>query len=190
MYESLRRGGKPYKKGGPKTYRGKIKDRVEISSRPEIINKRLRLGDWEVDSVIGKMNQSSIVTIVERFSRYTAIIKVNSKEAHVVSKAIITKMTQNNLPCYSMTGDNGSEFSDHKIISERLGINFYFTRPYSSWEKGTNENTNGLIRQYFPKGTDFSKISHDVLRKVEKALNDRPRKCLEYKTPKEVIGIN
>ncbi len=189
LYENLRRAGKPYKLGGPKVYRGKIKDRVEISSRPDIINKRLRIGDWEVDSVIGKMNQSSIVTIVERLSRYTAIIKVSSKEADVVAKAIIDRMSQESLPIYSITGDNGTEFSNHKPIAQGLGVDFYFTHPYSSWEKGTNENTNGLIRQYFPKGTDFSNISESLLKDVEQALNDRQRKNLKYKTPSEIIGI-
>ena len=188
LYEHLRRAGKPYKLGGPKVYRGKIKGRVEISSRPDIINNRLRLGDWEVDSVIGKMNQSSIVTIVERLSRYTAIIKVSSKEADVVSQAIIERMSQESLPVYSITGDNGTEFTNHKTIAETLGVDFYFTHPYSSWEKGTNENTNGLIRQYFPKGTDFSSISESLLNEVELALNARPRKCLKYKTPSEIIG--
>jgi len=162
LYQHLRRAGKPYKYGGKKAYRGKIKDRVDISLRPEIIDKRLRIGDWEVDSVIGKLNQSSIVTIVERVSRYTAIIKVNSKESDTVCKAIINRMSNDVLPVYSMTGDNGTEFSEHKKIAEALGIDFYFTHPYSSWEKGSNENMNGLIRQYFPKGTDFAMITESM----------------------------
>ena len=189
LYKHLRRGGKRYKNGGKKQYRGKIKDRIDISVRPDIINRRQRLGDWEVDSVIGKMNQSSIVTIVERVSRYTAIIKVNSKEAEQVSESIVARMSTDKLPVYSMTGDNGTEFSQHKKISEALGIDFYFTHPYSSWEKGTNENTNGLIRQYFPKGTDFTMITESMLADVEAALNARPRKCLNYKTPNQVLGV-
>lgn len=188
LYKNLRRAGKPYKIGGKKVYRGKIKNRTDITARPDIINKRLRLGDWEVDSVVGKMNQSSIVTIVERLSRYTAIIKVSSKEAETVAQAIIDKMKTTTIPLYSMTGDNGTEFSDHQKIAEKLGIDFYFTHPYSSWEKGTNENTNGLIRQYFPKGTDFANITESALNEVEAALNNRPRKCLNYKTPKEIIA--
>ena len=189
LYKHLRRAGKPYKNGGKKQYRGKIKDRVDISARPDIINKRQRLGDWEVDSVIGQMNQSSIVTIVERVSRYTAIIKVNSKEAEQVCESIIQRMAASSFPLYSMTGDNGTEFSQHKKIAEALGIDFYFTHPYSSWEKGTNENTNGLIRQYFPKGTNFSMITASMLADVEAALNTRPRKCLNYKTPNEILGV-
>jgi transposase, IS30 family len=188
LYQHLRRAGKPYRNGGRKVYRGKIKDRVDISARPDAINKRLRLGDWEVDSIIGKLNQSSIVTIVERVSRYTSIIKVKSKEADEVCSAIIKKMKNNNLPLYSMTGDNGTEFSEHKKIASALDVDFYFTHPYSSWEKGTNENTNGLIRQYFPKGTDFASITESMLEEVETALNNRPRKTLNYKTPAQVIA--
>ena len=168
--------------------RGKIKDRVDISARPDAINKRLRLGDWEVDSVIGKLNQSSIVTIVERLSRYTSIIKVKSKEADVVCSAIIKRMKNNKLPLYSMTGDNGTEFTEHKKIANALDVDFYFTHPYSSWEKGTNESTNGLIRQYFPKGTDFASITESMLAEVETALNNRPRKILHYKTPAQIIA--
>ena len=188
LYKNLRRGGKPYKNGGRKVYRGKIKDRVDISARPDTINKRLRLGDWEVDSVVGKLNKSSIVTIVERLSRYTSIIKVKSKEADEVCSAIIKRMKNNKLPLYSMTGDNGTEFSEHKKFANALDIDFYFTHPYSSWEKGTNESTNGLIRQYFPKGTDFGTISESMLAEVEAALNARPRKTLNYKTPAEIIA--
>ena len=187
LYENLRRSGRPYRTGKFRPYRGKIKDRIGIEARPEIVNKRLRIGDWEVDSVIGKLNKSSIVTIVERVSRYTAILKVNSKEAQIVSQAIISRVKNMNLPIHTMTGDNGTEFSEHKKISEGLGIDFYFTHPYSSWEKGTNENTNGLIRQYFPKGTDFNTISDEAIMAVENDLNNRPRKCLNYKKPVEIL---
>ena len=98
-------------------------------------------------------------------------------------------LSTSGLPVYSITGDNGTEFTDHKKIADALGIEFYFTHPYSSWEKGTNENTNGLIRQYFPKGTDFGMISESMLKEVEDALNNRPRKTLNYKTPKQIMGV-
>ena len=188
LYTELRRGGRPYK--NRREYRGFIKDRKSIELRPEIVNKRLRIGDWEVDSVIGKLNKSSIVTLVERVSRYTTIMKVSSKEAEVVAKAIIKRTKESNLPVHTITGDNGTEFTNHKTISEELGIDFYFTHPYSSWEKGTNENTNGLIRQYFPKGTDFNLVSDDTIEKVEKALNSRPRKCLDFKKPEEILQVD
>jgi len=187
LYLSLRRAGKSYRHGRFKEYRGKIKGRVDITQRPDIVNKRLRIGDWEVDSVIGCMNQSSIVMLVERVSRYTTIIKVHSKEAVEVAEAIVNRCKTNNLPVETITGDNGLEFAEHIHIAHELGIDFYFTHPYCSWEKGTNENTNGLIRQYFPKKTDFNLISQEMLDKVEKELNNRPRSCLKFNSPSEIL---
>ena len=185
LYTQLRRGGRSYKKN--RQYRGSIKGRISIDSRPEIVENRLRIGDWEVDSVIGKLNKSSLVTLVERVSRYTAILKVNSKESEVVANAIIQRAKELNMPIHTITGDNGTEFADHIKISEELGIDFYFTHPYSSWEKGTNENTNGLIRQYFPKGTDFRDVSDSAIKAVENELNNRPRKCLKYRKPVDIL---
>jgi len=135
LYLSLRRCGKPYKRGRFKEYRGKIKNRIDITQRPDIVNKRLRIGDWEVDSVIGCLHQSSIVTLVERVSRYTAIIKVNSKEAIGVAQAIVNRCKSSALPVKTITGDNGLEFAEHVQIANELGIDFYFTHPYCSWEK-------------------------------------------------------
>ncbi len=190
LYTQLRREGRPYRNGKFRPYRGKIKDRVGIEERPEIVERRIRIGDWEVDSVIGKLNKSSLVTLVERVSRYTVIIRVNSKEAEIVAKAIIKRAKSLKLPPKTITEDNGTEFADHKKIAEALGIDFYFTHPYSSWEKGTNENTNGLIRQYFPKGTDFNHITEEAILLVEHELNNRPRKCLNFKNPAEILEQN
>lgn len=190
LYAQLRRGGRLYNNSKHRPYRGKIKDRVSIEKRPEIVDKRIRIGDWEVDSVIGKLNKSSLVTLVERMSRYTVIMRVNSKESQIVAQAIITRAKELRLPLHTITGDNGTEFANHKKIANELGIDFYFTHPYSSWEKGTNENTNGLIRQYFPKGTDFNAISDDAIKLVENELNNRPRKCLNYKRPIEILKQN
>ena len=190
LYAQLRRGGRLYNNSKHRPYRGKIKDRVSIEKRPEIVDKRIRIGDWEVDSVIGKLNKSSLVTLVERMSRYTVIMRVNSKESQIVAQAIITRAKELRLPLHTITGDNGTEFANHKKIANELGIDFYFTHPYSSWEKGTNENTNGLIRQYFPKGTDFNAISDDAIKLVENELNNRPRKCLNYKRPIEILRHN
>lgn len=190
LYEHLRRAGRPYRNGKFRPYRGSIKDRISIEDRPEIVDERLRIGDWEVDSVIGKLNKSSLVTLVERVSRYTIILKVNSKEAQVVAKAIIERAKEMKLIMHSITGDNGTEFAEHRHIAQELDIDFFFTHPYSSWEKGTNENTNGLLRQYFPKGTDFNIISDDTINTVESQLNNRPRKCLNYKSPIEIFNIN
>ena len=188
LYAQLRREGRPYRNSKFRPYKGKIKDRISIEDRPDIVNKRIRIGDWEVDSVIGKMNKSSLVTLVERLSRYTVIIRVNIKESAIVAEAIIERAKELNLPLKTITGDNGTEFADHKKIAEQLGIDFYFTHPYSSWEKGTNKNTNGLIRQYFPKGTDFNYISDQAILVVENELNHRPRKCLNYKKPIEILA--
>ena len=190
LYENLRRKGRPYRNGKFRPYRGNIKDRISIEERPEIVDKRLRIGDWEVDSVIGKLNKSSLVTLVERVSRYTIILKVNSKEAQVVAKAIIERAKEMKLKIHTITGDNGTEFAEHHTIAQELDIDFFFTHPYSSWEKGTNENTNGLLRQYFPKGTDFNTISDDAISTVENELNNRPRKCLNYKSPIEIFNTN
>ena len=190
LYVELRRQGRPYRNGKFRPYKGKIKDRISIEERPEVVNRRIRIGDWEVDSVIGKLNNSSLVTLVERASQYTVIIRVNSKEANVVAQAIVDRAKELNLPLKTITGDNGTEFSEHKQIAEKLGIDFYFTHPYSSWEKGTNENTNGLIRQYFPKGTDFNHISDKSILIVENELNNRPRKCLNFKKPAEILAQN
>jgi IS30 family transposase len=190
LYEHLRRAGRPYRNGRFRPYRGSIKDRISIEERPEIVDKRLRIGDWEVDSVIGKLNKSSLVTLVERVSRYTIILKVNSKEAQVVAKAIVARAKEMKLTMHTITGDNGTEFAEHRHIAQELDIDFFFTHPYSSWEKGTNENTNGLLRQYFPKGTDFNTISDDTINTVESELNNRPRKCLNYKSPIEIFNIN
>ena len=148
LYEHLRRAGRPYRNGKFRPYRGSIKDRISIEERPEIVDKRLRIGDWEVDSVIGKLNKSSLVTLVERVSRYNIILKVNSKEAQVVAKAIVERAKEMKLTMHTITGDNGTEFAEHRHIAQELDIDFFFTHPYSSWEKGTNENTNGLLRQY------------------------------------------
>jgi len=187
LYTQLRRGGRLYNNSKHRPYRGKIKDRISIEKIPEIVDKRIRIGDWEVDSVIGKLNKSSLVTLVERMSRYTVIMRVNSKESQIVAQAIIMRAKELRLPLHTITGDNGTEFANHKKIANELGIDFYFTHPYSSWEKGTNENTNGLIRQYFPKGTDFNAISDDAIKLVENELNNRPRKCLNYKRPIEIL---
>ena len=190
LYAQLRRGGRLYNNSKHRPYRGKIKDRVSIEKRPEIVDKRIRIGDWEVDSVIGKLNKSSLVTLVERMSRYTVIMRVNSKESQIVAQAIITRAKELRLPLHTITGDNGTEFANHKKIANELGIDFYFTHPYSSWEKGKNENTKGLIRQYFPKGTDFNAISDDAIKLVENELNNRPRKYLNYKRPIEILRHN
>jgi IS30 family transposase len=143
------------------------------------VNQRERLGDWEVDTVVGKNQQGALVSLVERKSRYTLL--------GLVKQAMISLLLPLTDRVHSITSDNGKEFAEHVQIAEALKATFYFSHPYSAWERGTNENTNGLIRQYFPKGSDFSSVTETLSVSVTDKLNHRPRKCLDFKTPFEVF---
>lgn len=166
----------------------KIINQVSIDNRPKHIENRLEIGHWEGDLVIGKGQKSAIGTIVERKSRYTLIIKLNSRKADEIQKMFSKKLNQlNAIFKKSMTYDNGIEMAKHEKITKKTGMKIYFAHPYSSWERGTNENTNGLIRRYFPKGTDFNKVEEKKLLKIQEKLNNRPRKIIGYKTPKEIM---
>jgi len=189
LYKRLRHSGKKRKKRyGGLDRRGEIKDRVSIDSRPKSIEKRDRIGDWEIDLVIGKNHKGAIVTMVDRLSLMTLIAKVDSKHAEFVTKATTRLLRRyKRHAAHTITADNGKEFSGHKEISKALGVDFYFAHPYSSWERGTNENTNGLIRQYLPKGTEFEPVNDEKCRFIMDRLNNRPRKCLGYRTPKQVF---
>jgi len=168
--------------------RGQMPDRRMIDERPQVVNERKRIGDWEGDTVEGSKGSGLIATHVERKTRYTVAVKVADKSAETVTKATIAAMKK--LPpekVKTMTFDNGKEFAGFKELERGLDMRSYFTRPYHSWERGTNENTNGLLRQFFPKGMDFGTILQlDVDRALE-LLNNRPRKCLNYRTPTEVF---
>jgi len=170
--------------------RGQIKNATSIEKRPAIVEERSRLGDLEMDLIIGKPSKSALVTMVDRKSRYTIIAKVPNKTAHAVSMKIMEKLLPHRIKLHTLTFDNGKEFASHAIIDEILGCTSYFAHPYCSWERGLNENTNGLIRQYFPKGTDFDQISDDQIAEVERKLNTRPRKCLDRKTPSYIFLKN
>ena len=175
----------------PKKRRGtgsKILNQVSIDDRPKHIELRNEIGHWEGDLVIGKNHKSAIGTIVERKSRYTLIIKLKAKNANEVAKMFSKKLNQLN-PIFkkSMTYDNGTEMAKHEIITHKTGMKIYFAHPYSSWERGTNENTNGLIRRYLPKGTDFNEIDENKLLFIQQKLNNIPRKIIGYKTPKEIM---
>ena len=186
LYTHLRRKSKPYQKRvNGKTTRGQIVGRVDISQRPEIVETRGRLGDWEADTVVGKNHKSAVVTLVERKSRALVVFKVARSTAEMVSSGIIEALKH--LPVKTITFDNGKEFAYHHKIASALGVETYFAKPYHSWERGTNENTNGLLRQYFPKGTDFGMVSEAEVLVVQRKLNTRPRKCLGFKTPLEVL---
>lgn len=187
LYLHLRHKRKKYRKRyGSGTRRGPIPNRRDIAERPQVVERRSRIGDWEGDSVVGP-GPAALVTLVERKSGTTVIRKVERSTAELTAKAIVSALGPWLGQVKTLTLDNGSEFAHHTVVTEQLGCKVYFARPYHSWERGTNENTNGLIRQYFPKGTDFSKISKEQIQEVEDKLNLRPRKRLSYKAPIELM---
>lgn len=189
LYRYLRHRGKKYRAySGKYAGRGCIKNRVDISERPPIVEKKTRLGDFEGDTVIGAEHQGAIMTIVDRCSKFLCIAKMKGRKANQIPKLVAAcfKRVPEIVP-HTLTFDNGKEFSRHEEITKLTGARCYFATPYHSWERGLNEHTNGLIRQYFPKGTDFNQISEKALKFVEDALNDRPRKALQFRTPREVI---
>jgi len=168
--------------------RVRIKNQVNISQRPAHVELRLEVGHWEGDLMIGGGQKSAIGTIVERKTRFTFIVKLENRKSITVTQQFAKILKT--LPKYirkSMTYDNGIEMANHKWLSNNTGMSIYFANPYSSWERGTNENTNGLIRRFFPKGTDFNKITIEQLKRAQFALNNRPRKVLGYKTPNEIM---
>jgi len=175
LYKHLRQSNKKRKKQyGSKDKRGQIRNRISI-------------GDWEIDTVIGKNHQGALVTIVDRVSQFTLIKKVASKHAEVVTEATVLLLQPYLDKTLTITADNGKEFAGHGKIKEQLNADVYFAHPYSSWERGLNENTNGLIRQYFTKGSSFETITDDEVEAVMYKLNHRPRKTLNFKTPHEVF---
>lgn len=189
LHTHLRHRCKSYRKrGSERERRGRLKDQVMIDERPDIVEQRTRIGDWEMDTVIGRPGGPVLVTMVERVSRYTLIRLAASKEAVAVGGAILSAMGCVREKVFTKTYDNGKEFALHKLLAGILGADAYFAHPYHSWERGLNENTNGLIRQYFPKGADFSKITAGQVAEVEMKLNRRPRKCLDYHTPNDIFN--
>lgn len=178
------------KRYGSYDRRGKLINQVSIDERPAVVDERSREGDWELDTIIGKNHKQAIVSMNERVHRLIYLYKVETKDAESVAQAITRTLKQKGLPVLTLTADNGREFGNHEAIAKELNADFYFAHPYSSWERGANENGNGLVRQYFPKGSDFSTITELDLRRVERKLNNRPRKCLDMKTPNQVaFGI-
>jgi transposase, IS30 family len=183
-WESLlrRRGKRPWRRENPAA-----SDSARIAGRPQVIEKRLRLGDFEGDTVLGPPGTGGLATLVDRKSRLTMIVKVQSKNADHVHRKLKQRLKEldQERRC-SITFDNGTEFARCHRLEKHLGIKLYFADPGCPYQRGTNENTNGLIRQYFPKGTDFRNISHHEVRRVEKLLNNRPRARLGFRTPAEV----
>jgi IS30 family transposase len=168
--------------------RGQIVGRVGIENRPPEVETRSSLGHWESDTVEGAGRASYLVTHVERKSRYLVTGKIADKCSATFNAATVRAFARHDgLPLATLTADNGKEFAAFGVLEKKLGLAVYFADPYHSWQRGTNENTNGLLRQFFPKGLDLRGVSHGYVAHVERLLNNRPRKCLDYRTPKEVI---
>ena len=185
-WESMlrRRGKRPNRRKNAAT----TTDAARIDNRPEVIEERLRLGDFEGDTVLGSAGTGGLATLVDRKSRFTIITKVQSKNADHVHQKIKQRMKElDEERRHSITFDNGTEFARCQRLEKHLGMELYFADPGCPYQRGTNENTNGLIRQYYPKGTDFRDVSHPEARQVEKLLNNRPRACLGFRTPTEVF---
>ena len=167
--------------------RGIIKDRIVIDQRPAIVEKSTRLGDWEGDTVIGKGQKGALVTLAERMSRYALAHVLEGKKAAPVTKQITSLLKPHGAKVHTITFDNGKEFAHHGQIARALKADIYFAHPYHSWERGLNENTNGLLRQYFPKETDFTKVTQEQVQRAIDRLNHRPRKVLGFRSPHEVF---
>jgi IS30 family transposase len=187
LHSHLRCQKRRRKRYGSYDRRGKLKNRVSIDLRPAIVETRLRLGDWEVDTIIGKSHRHAIVSLTERKSRFALLKKVEHKTAQAVGDAVIELLKSLPVRVHTITSDNGREFADHERIARDLCADVYFAHPYSSWERASNENMNGLVRQYFPKKLDFGKITDEDIEFVMERLNNRPRKCLDFKSPKQVF---
>lgn len=190
LYRNLRIAGgkKRRKRYGKKDWRGKIPNRIDIDQRPAIVADKIRIGDWEADLVSGVHHRGFLVTLVERKSKFTLIGQVIRKQSEDVRAEIEHLLMPYKQAVQTITYDNGREFSAHDTINEHLDCHSYFAKPYHSWERGLNENTNGLIRQYFPKDADLREVGREELSFVMDRLNHRPRKTLAFKTPHDIFS--
>jgi IS30 family transposase len=187
LYQHLRCQKQRRKRYGKYDRRGKLLNCRSIEERPAIVNHRKRLGDWEVDTVFGKDHQQALVTLTERKSRFTLLGKVSQRTAQAVQDQICRLLLPVQDKVHTLTSDHGKEFAYHEQIAQFLQLKYYFAHPYAAWERGTNENTNGLLRQYFPKKHDLQQVSHKDTAHAMSRLNFRPRKSLRFKTPFEVF---
>jgi len=184
LHTHLRRKGRRYRKrGGKKDTRGIIKNRVGIDQRPKEVEGKKRFGDLEIDTIIGQNHKGAIVTINDRASGFLWMKKVERRTSNEVYIATVELLKDHKELLKTITSDNGKEFADHFEIAQSLLVDFYFARPYHSWERGANENLNGLIRQYIPKKTDFKNIDDEYIKQVAQRINSRPRKRFNYKNP-------
>ena len=188
LHNHLRNRGRRYRKrGSAKNSRGIIPGRVDISQRPQEVNRRDRLGDMEIDLVIGAGHKGALVTMNDRTAGTVHIRKVFSKEANRVAMTAVNALKPIRHLLKTMTSDNGREFADHALISSKLELDFFFATPFHSWERGSNENINGLIRQYIPKKSDILSLPDEYITFVENEINNRPRKRFGFRSPNEIF---
>ena len=187
LHKHLRCQKKRRKRYGKQDRRGRIPNLSSIDDRPAIVNSKSRIGDWEGDTIIGKGHQGVVTTHIERKTKYTVLTQSNTKHAKPVHQSIVEGMIPYRNQIHTITYDNGLEFSEHQNIAQTLSANIYFAHPYSSWERGLNENTNGLIRQYLPKSRPLNNVTQKELDYIMDQLNHRPRKTLGFKTPCELF---
>jgi len=192
LHKHLRTGNKKYKKryGKHKRRRVIIKNKVSIDERPSVINNKERFGDWEIDTIVGKNHKGAIVTIAERKSNFILMRKLKTKSAKQLAKQTILLLAPYKDLVHSITSDNGTEFAEHEYIAKKLDAKFYFAHPYSSWERGLNEYSNKLIRQYIPKKSDFNNFSDKYINEINLKLNNRPRKLLNFVSPNDLFFNN
>lgn len=167
--------------------RGQIKDRIWISERPDVVETRARIGDWEVDTIVGIKGEAALITMAERSSRLCRVMKVDNRKAQTARDAIVATLMPLRAAVHTLTYDNGSEFSHHQDVDRVLDSQSFFAHPFHSWERGTNENMNGLLRQYFPKGKPMAQLTHAQINQAVERLNNHPRKCLGYKTTNHIF---
>jgi IS30 family transposase len=188
LYKHLRSSNRKYRKRyGTKERRGRIPRQVSIDLRPAVVDAKTRIGDWELDTITGKNSKGYLITVVERKSKLTLIKRVPDRQSDQIAKAVIQLLRPYKNKVLTITTDNGREFARHAKISKSLKAQVYFAHPYHAWERGLNENTNGLLRQYFPKKLDFRKIDDKSIEHAMTRLNNRPRKTLAFATPNDIF---
>jgi IS30 family transposase len=187
IYAHLKHGKRRRKRGNRKDSRGIIHNRVSIEKRPKIVQKRSRPGDIEVDFMMGKNHKGALLVMTDRATLHTSLHKLEHRQSNEVSKTIIKKLKKAEYPLHTMTFDNDKGFADHMVVADALQINTYFTRPYTSQDKGTVENRIGQVRRFFPKKTDLSAVTDRQVKQVEQFLNDRPVRKFNYQTPNQVL---
>lgn len=187
LHRHLRSQKKQRKRYSGYLRRGQIPNRVSIDKRPKIVASKRRIGDWEADTIIGARHKGALFSVIERKSKLLRLCKLSSKGAVELKEESIALLAPLAEKVHTITVDNGKEFCEHEAIAAALHARIYFAHAYASWERGLNENANGLVRQYFPKKYDFAQITEADLQRVEERLNNRPRKTLGYRTPNEVF---